>query len=77
MTPDDDIVRPAGRVGETLNVNGPAPPDTVTGVKDTGPPLWEIVVVPVATCAGVTGAFTVRLNVAVAVALLASVTVTV
>jgi hypothetical protein len=77
MTPDDDIVRPAGKAGETLNVKGLAPPDTVTGVKDTGPPLCEIVVVPVATCAGATGAFTLRLKVAVAVAAAASVTVTV
>ena len=71
-----DIVRPAGRTGRTLYASGVVPPAPVTGV--TGVARWLTVMMTVGTaCVAVTAPFTVRLKVAVAVAPLASVTVTV
>jgi hypothetical protein len=70
------IERPAGSVGETLYVSAPVPPEPETGMKLMA--AWFTVSVVVGrTCVAATAAFTVRLKVAVAVALFASVTVTV
>jgi O-antigen ligase len=70
------IVRPAGRVGETVKFRGAVPPAAVTGVKAVA--AWFSVRVVVATAVVAERLLlTVRLKVAVAVALLASVTVTV
>ena len=52
------------------------PPPPVTGVKDVAA-LFSLSVVDAIDCVAVTAAFTVRLKLAVAVALFASVTVTV
>jgi hypothetical protein len=71
-----DIVRPAGRTGRTLYASGVVPPPPVTGVKAVAAWFWVRMVVGTA-CVAVTAVLTVRLKVAVAVALFASVTVTV
>ncbi len=69
------ILRPAGRAGETVKVKGAMPPEPVTGVNEAGLP-WVIVFRAV-TVVAVTAVSTVNWKLAVAVALLASVTVTV
>src|SRR5579864_6549172 len=69
-------LRPAGSVGATLNVSGAVPPLPVTGVN--GVAAWLMIsAVDGTAVVAVTAPFTVRLNVLVAVAPLASVTVTV
>ena len=69
-------VNPVGKVGEMLNAKGAVPPPPWIGVKGATPKFfvkkaWEI------CCVAVTAALTVRLKLLLAVAVLASVTVTV
>jgi len=72
----DEILRPAGSEGLTLKLSGAVPPDPVTGVNEVA--AWLTVSVVLATdWLADTALLTVRLKVAIAVALLVSVTVTV
>jgi hypothetical protein len=71
-----DIVKPAGRTGRTLYASGVVPPPPVTGVKAVAAWFWVRMVVGTAWVA-VTAELTVRVKVLLAVALLASVMVTV
>ena len=67
--------RPVGNVGEMLYDNGVVPPPPVTGVNEAA---WLCVrTVTAIACVAVTAGLTVRMNVLLAVAELASVTVTV
>ena len=70
------IVNPLGSDGEMLYVRPPVPLAPVTGLKLLVA-LLCVRVLDATDCVAVTAAFTVRLNVAFAVALLESVTVTV
>jgi hypothetical protein len=70
------IESPAGSVGVTLYVSAPVPPEPVTGMKLMAARFIVSVVEAMAVVA-TTAEFTVRLKVADAVALFASVTVTV
>jgi hypothetical protein len=69
-------VSPMGRPGDTLYVSGDVPPDPVTGMNGTT--VWSNVrpSTPI-DCTATTALLTIRLKFAVAVAPLASVTVTV
>ena len=71
-----DMVSPVGRAGRTAQARGVEPPVAVTGV--TGVIKWLRVKATAGTAwFAVSPAFTVRSNVAVAVALFVSFTVTV
>jgi hypothetical protein len=67
---------PVGSVGETLYASGVVPPDPVTGVNEVAARFCVRVALAMA-CVAVTAVFTVKLKFDCAVALFASVTVTV
>jgi hypothetical protein len=73
---EDDMVRPVGSAGDMAYEMPPEPPAPVTGVKDVAA-LLMVSDLDATAWVAVTAVFTVRLNVAVADPLLASVTVTV
>ena len=76
MAPEADVIlKPAGSDGEMLKTRLPVPPVAVTGVKLAAELCVSVLVAT--DCEAATAAFTVRLKVAVEVALLVSVTVTV
>ena len=77
MVPVDELIaNPAGRSGDTEYCKLPVPPDPVTGVKGVAA-KFTVRPIEAIACVAVTAELIARLNVLVAVAELASVTVTV